>query len=164
MRGKHGQAGVLGGHFTIRPGGRLCTCGNRGCAEAEASTSVLERIILEQPEFMTSRIRELERIDYVGLFRLAREHDACAVKIRARTIEVWTAMIVNLIHAYDPVRVIVGGGILAGADQFFADLVASVKALAHTPWGTVEIVPAILEDDAALVGCDFLARERRLSS
>lgn len=163
LRGKHGQAGVLGGHFTIRPGGRLCTCGNRGCAEAEASTSVLERIVREQPEFLTSRIRELERIDYAGLFRLAREQDAYAATIRARTIEIWTAMIVNLIHAYDPVRVIVGGGILAGADQFFGDLVASVMALAHTPWGTVEIVPASLGDDAALVGCDVLARERRLS-
>jgi glucokinase len=163
LRGKHGQAGVLGGHFTIRPGGRLCTCGNRGCAEAEASTSVLEWIILEQPEFLTSRIRELERIDYAGLFRLAREQDACAEKIRARTIEVWTAMIVNLIHAYDPDRVIVGGGILAGADQFFPELVGSVKALAHTPWGEVDIVPANLGDDAALVGCDVLAREPGLS-
>jgi glucokinase len=42
VRGMHGQAGILGGHFTVRWGGRLCTCGNRGCAEAEASTSVLQ--------------------------------------------------------------------------------------------------------------------------
>lgn len=41
LRGRHGQAGVLGGHLTVRYGGRLCTCGNLGCAEAEASTAFL---------------------------------------------------------------------------------------------------------------------------
>ena len=35
LRGRHGQAGVLGGHLTVRYGGRKCSCGNMGCAEAE---------------------------------------------------------------------------------------------------------------------------------
>jgi glucokinase len=164
VRGKHGQAGVLGGHFTVRWGGRLCTCGNRGCAEAEASTSVLPEIVREHPGFSNSRLRSLDRIDYAGLFRLAREQDSCAVELRSRTIGVWAAMVVNLVHAYDPERVIVGGGIMAGADDFFADLVKSVRELAHTPWGTIDIVPARLGDDAALIGCDVLAREKHLLS
>ncbi len=164
VRGKHGQAGVLGGHFTVQSGGRLCTCGNRGCAEAESSTSVLQQIVCEHPGFSNSRLRGLDRIDYAGLFRLAREQDSCAMEIRSRTIGVWAAMVVNLVHAYDPERVIIGGGVMAGAEDFFADLVELVRALAHTPWGTVEIVPAQLGDDAALIGCDVLAREKHLLS
>jgi len=164
VRGKHGQAGILGGHFTVRHGGRLCTCGNRGCAEAEASTSVLQTIVRERPEFPDSLLRELDPIDYTGIFRLAREQDACAVAVRAHSIEVWAAMVVNLIHAYDPELVVVAGGIMAGAGDFFADLVKEVRTRAHTPWGRVEIVPAQLGDDAALIGCDILARERTLLS
>src|SRR6185312_3937258 len=37
VTGAHGQAGVLGGHFSTNRNGARCTCGNVGCAEAEAS-------------------------------------------------------------------------------------------------------------------------------
>ncbi len=37
LRGKHAQAGCLGGHIPVKFGGRQCTCGAIGCAEAEAS-------------------------------------------------------------------------------------------------------------------------------
>jgi glucokinase len=163
LRGIHGQAGILGGHTTVRFGGRPCCCGNRGCAEAEASTSVLDALVREQPEYAASRLRELDRIDYAALFRMARENDLCAMKVRARTVEVWSAMIVNLIHAYDPERIVIGGGILEGAGDFLPDLIAMIRDRAHTPWGTVEIRPALLGGDAALIGCDRLIEEGILS-
>jgi glucokinase len=163
LRGVHGQAGILGGHTTVQFGGRPCCCGNRGCAEAEASTLVLEAVVREQPEYAESRLRELARIDYAALFRFARENDQCAVKVRARTIEVWSAMIINLIHAYDPERVVIGGGILEGADDFLPDLMAMIRDRAHTPWGKVEIRSALLGGDAALIGCDRLIEEGILS-
>ncbi len=37
LRGKHAQAGCLGGHLPAKVGGRACTCGAIGCIEAEAS-------------------------------------------------------------------------------------------------------------------------------
>jgi len=160
VRGRHGQAGVLGGHFTILQGGRLCTCGNRGCAEAEASTSVLPLIARERPDFSSSVLRNQDIIDYASVFRLARENDTCAVALRGQAIDVWSAVIVNLIHAYDPERVIIGGGIVAGADDFFSDLERQIQIHAHTPWGRVEILPAQLGDAAALFGGEILARER----
>ncbi len=106
----------------------------------------------------------MEAINYAGVFRLAREQDACAVALRGRSIKVWTALIVNLIHAYDPERVIIGGGIMAGVDDFFPDLEREVLARTHTPWGRVEIVPTELGDDAALLGCEFLVHEKRCFS
>jgi glucokinase len=160
LRGRHGQAGVLGGHFTIRQGGYLCTCGNRGCAEAEASTSVLPLIARADFAFSASTLQRLVVIDYSSVFRLAREGDRCAMALRTRAIEVWSALIVNLIHAYDPERVIVGGGIVAGAEDFFADLERQIHLHAYTPWGRVQIVPAQLGDAAALFGGEILVRER----
>jgi glucokinase len=159
LQGKHGQAGVLGGHLTVRQGGRLCTCGNRGCAEAEASTSVLPQIASEHCEFSKSRLREVSVIDYATIFHLARERDTCSIALRAHCIQIWSALIVNLIHAYDPDRVIVGGGIMAGRDEFLPHLERSVFAHTHTPWGRVEIIPAQLGDAAALIGCEIMVRE-----
>jgi glucokinase len=160
IRGRHGQAGVLGGHLTVRFGGRRCTCGNRGCSEAEASTAVLPQVARENPRFATSRLSSASPIDYLAVFKYAREQDDCAIALYERSIEVWSALIVNLIHAYDPERVIVGGGIMAGAADFFADLRRSVYSNAHTPWGAVEIVAAELGDAAALFGGEILVKER----
>ncbi|MDB6088834.1 MAG: glucokinase [Gammaproteobacteria bacterium] len=164
VRGTHGQAGIFGGHITVRQGGRPCICGNRGCAEAEASTAVLPMIAREHRDFPSSGLRSLDVIDYAAVFRLARDHDVCAVALRAHSIEVWSALIVSLIHVFDPERVIIGGGIMSGAADCIADLARSVRARAHTPWGHVEIAPALLGDAAALIGAEFLVREKRAPS
>src|SRR6185436_1327858 len=37
LRGKHSQAGCLGGHIPVLFTGRPCTCGAVGCAESEAA-------------------------------------------------------------------------------------------------------------------------------
>jgi glucokinase len=159
IRGRHGQAGVLGGHSTIRVGGNPCTCGNRGCGEAEASTSVLRRAASQHVEFSGSRLKTQRKIDYVTVFGLAREGDVCAAALRAECIDVWSAVIVNLIHAYDPERVILGGGIIAGMVDFWADLEGRVLSNAHTPWGRVALLPAQLGDAAALIGGELLVHQ-----
>jgi glucokinase len=159
VRGKHGQAGVLGGHLTVRHEGRPCTCGNRGCAEAEASTSVLPALASESPAWSQSALRRTQPIDFAGVFRLAREGDACAEQLKERAIETWSSLIVNLIHAYDPERVIVGGGIMAGEAEFFPELRRRVLDRAHTPWGRVSIVRGELGDAAALFGGEYLSRQ-----
>jgi len=160
VRGRHGQAGVLGGHFTVQHNGRLCTCGNRGCPEAEASTSALPALAAESREYSTSPLSDLSCVDYASVFRLAREGDACAVSLKVRAIEIWSSLIVNLIHAYDPERVILGGGIMAGEAEFFPELERLVRARAHTPWGRVAIVRSELGDAAALFGGEYLSRVR----
>jgi glucokinase len=159
VRGKHGQAGVMGGHLTVRHGGRLCTCGNRGCAEAEASSSVLRTLAAELSDYSASPLREAEVLDFATVFRLARAGDPCAVSLRLHAIEVWSSLLVNLIHAYDPERVIVGGGVMAGEADFLPELERSVLARAHTPWGRVSIVRSQLGDAAALFGGEFLIRQ-----
>jgi glucokinase len=156
LRGKHGQAGVLGGHMTIQQNGRRCTCGNHGCAEAEASTLVLPLVAAEVTDFPASALSHCKVVDYAAVLRLAREGDACSIYLRDRSLEVWSSMIVNLVHAYDPERVIVGGGIMAADDDFFAELRERVLARANTPWGRVAVVPGQLGDSAALLGGEFM--------
>jgi glucokinase len=161
VRGKHGQAGVLGGHLTVQQGGRLCTCGNRGCAEAEASSAVLPTLATELSEYSVSSLRHVDVIDFAAVFRLARAGDSGAARLRVHAIQIWSSLIVNLIHAYDPERVIVGGGIMAGEADFFPELERYVLAHAHTPWGRISIVRGQLGDTAALFGGEYLIRQKR---
>lgn len=156
LRGVHGQAGILGGHVSVDPNGHRCNCGGRGCAEAEASTSVIDRHARSHPDFGQSELSRVSQIDYVHVFQAAKRGDPLATQLRLRAIEVWSTMIVDLVHTYDPERVIVGGGIAAGWDDFMPDVIERVQHNVHTPWGQVAIVPAMLGNDAALVGCEAL--------
>jgi glucokinase len=160
LRGKHGEGGILGGHMTVRQGGRPCICGNRGCAEAEASTAVLPQIAREHKEFASSALSAVEVIDYPTVFKLARKGDACAAALRSHSLDVWSALLVNLIRVYDPERIVVGGGVIGGAPDCVAALEERVHACVRSPWGRVEIVPAQLGDAAALIGAGCLVQEQ----
>ena len=70
---------------------------------------------------------------------------------------------VNLIHAYDPELVILGGGVMGSRDLILPAVAERVRRHAHTPWGTVEVVASELGDGAALVAAQWLV-ERRLAA
>jgi glucokinase len=159
LRGRHGQAGIYGGHLTVRYGGRPCSCGNIGCSEAEASTSVLQDLARNHPEFRSSGLTHEEVIDYAAVFRLAKQGDTLAQELRDHSLEVWSATVVNLIHAYDPEQAVLGGGIMASAESILPAIRRHVAKHAHTPWGKVEIKSSLLGDSAALFACEWLIQE-----
>lgn len=162
LQGRHGQAGVLGGHITVRPGGRTCACGNRGCAEAEASTSRLPEIAADTAGFAHSPLRHADPLDYAAVFRHAAAGDPCACALRDHSLAVWGALAVSLIHVCDPALLIVGGGI-AAAPGVLPAIAAHVHRHAHTPWGRLRVTPAAFGATAALIGGEWLLR-RHLAS
>lgn len=159
LRGVHGQAGILGGHTTLRTDGGACVCGNVGCAELLASTSVIARLAREHPLFAGSALAKLESIDYAGIFQLAAQGDNCAVALRNHSLEAWSALAVNLIHVFDPELLIFGGGIMGSAEAILPFIREYVSRHAHTPWGKVKVVASELGDRAALVACEWLVHE-----
>jgi glucokinase len=159
LRGVHGQAGCLSGHLTVRYGGRLCNCGNAGCAEAEASTAFLDELAHHRPDYKGSALSREPVLDFASVFRCAAAGDACATAIRDHSLLVWSSLAVNLIHAYDPELVIVGGGIMASAETILTAMREHVGRYAHTPWGKVRIVASELGDQAALVAGEWLVAE-----
>ena len=160
LRGKHGQAGVLGGHLTVRYGGRRCSCGNLGCAEAEASTASLQQLVEGSPEWGRSSLRSAAALDYSQIFVHAAAGDPCAASLRDHSLLVWGTLAVNLIHAYDPEILVLGGGIMASSGVVLPAVADHVNRYAHTPWGKVRVVPSDLGDQAALVAGEWLLRER----
>jgi glucokinase len=161
LRGKHGQAGCFGGHLTVRHGGRLCACGNTGCAEAEASTAFLTQLAAETPGWDESALKNEPMLDYAAVLRLAAQGDPCARKILDHSLSVWGSLAVNLIHAYDPELVILGGGIMAGADLLLPAIRNYVETHAHTPWGKVRVEASQLADDAGIVAAEWLVTEQK---
>lgn len=160
LRGAHGQAGILGGHTTVNYHGQPCVCGNVGCAEMEASTWRLQKLAEALPDFKASRLAGEALIDYAAVFRLASEGDACALALREHSLKVWSVAAVNLIHSYDPERVILAGGIMRSAAVIVPAVQEWVLRHAHTPWGMVQVVPSMLGDQAALLAGEWLLAER----
>jgi glucokinase len=159
LRGVHGQAGILGGHTTLRTDGGSCVCGNVGCAELLASTSVIARLAREHSLFAGSALAKLEVIDYAAIFQLASAGDECALALRNRSLETWAALAVNLIHVFDPELIIFGGGIMGSADEILSWVRDYISRHAHTPWGQVKVAVSELGDRAALLACEWLVHE-----
>ena len=152
LRGKHAQAGCLGGHLPAKVGGRPCTCGAIGCLEAEASGWSLPLLAREWPGFSASKLADQENIDFKTLFEQADDGDRVAVEVLDYCLKVWATGAVGLIHAYDPERIVIGGGVMRRASVILPYIQSYVNKHAWTPWGKVQIVAAQLGNDAGLFG------------
>src|SRR5205823_9959141 len=78
LRGKHSQAGCLGGHIPVLFDGRPCTCGAIGCAEAEASGWALPGIVRDWPRASASALSKYPNIGFKDLFVEATNGDDVA--------------------------------------------------------------------------------------
>ena len=157
LRSRLGQAGCLGGHLTVKLGGRPCVCGGIGCAEAEASTATLAAVCREWPGFAQSFLAKEKLLDFAALFRGVDAGDSVAQHLLDHCIAVWSALAASLVHAYGPERMIFGGGVMARAEAILPRIRTFVND--HT-WkttrGCVTIEPALLGDAAAFLGAETL--------
>ncbi len=152
LRGKHAQAGCLGGHLPVLFNGRRCTCGATGCAEAEASGWSLPEICRATDGFTSSPLPKENAITFERLFHHASAGDPVAIEVRDRCLKVWAVATVGLIHAYDPEVVVFGGGVMKSASMILPFLQDYVNHNAWTPWGKVSLRCAELGNQAALLG------------
>ncbi|NEW82773.1 MAG: ROK family protein [Mariniphaga sp.] len=158
LKGKHFQAGNLGGHFVVNHKGTTCTCGNIGCVESEASTWRLPSLLEEHLIFYTSSMKGLPLFDFKALFEHAALNDKVAKDILEHCLSAWAGGIITMIHAFDPEKIILSGGIMKSSAVILPALQEKVNRRAWTPWGKVKLVEAKYPDSAALYGADYLVR------
>ena len=151
LRGKHDQAGVLGGHVPVTLNGRRCTCGAMGCAESEASGWALPLVAKAWPGFESSALASRE-IDFANLFACSAAGDIVSREIVDHCLHVWGAAAVAAVHAFDPELLVYGGGVMKSAAMILPFLQDYIDSNAWTPWGKVRIRAAQLGDDAAILG------------
>ncbi len=145
-RGRHALAGELG-HIRVAPGGRLCSCGRRGCLEAMVNgASLLERA---GSGFAT----------VAGVLAAAGGGDPRAGEALGETAEYIAVGVAAAASLLDPDCIVLTGGI--GRQRVvFAEVVARARALCIEPLdGLLDIRPAELGDDAGLLGAAALALE-----
>lgn len=150
LRGANGMAGEFG-HMQVKPGGRACECGRTGCWEQYCSGNALVRR-LEKQQLTGPAITEAA---------LAGDPAACrALEKTGRWLGVGVA---NLVAAFDPALVVVGGGVSAAGDLL---LDAARAALASSLVGAGHrVVPPIVRarfgPEAGVVGAAHLVRATR---
>ena len=152
LESKHGLAGTIGGHLPVVLEGRLCSCGNRGCADAEASTAVLGELYASQGGSERGALFGAAEIGFAEVFAAADAGDQPAKDVLERCLRVWSALTVSLIHAYDPEVVVFGGLVLQRAADILPRLQEYVLAHAWTPGRSVPLRAAVLGSNAALLG------------
>jgi glucokinase len=152
LRGKHSQAGCLGGHLPVLFTGRACICGAIGCAEAEAAGWSLPIVAREWKGMASSVLAGRDPLNFQQLFGAADEGDAIACEIRDRCLEIWGVAALSLVHAYDPEILVVGGGVMQSAHAILPAIQKYLDEHAWTDWGKVQVKAAKLGNNAALLG------------
>jgi len=151
-RGGNQFGGLLGGHLSIDRNGPHCACGNRGCLELFCSATAFRQRILE-------RHGDLDQVsaDVIAeFFGRIRQGDLQYRKSFEEFINNLALGVVNVIHAYGPDVVVLGGGVMKSADVILPPLIEQVHRMAWTfPRGSVRIQPAQLGNRAAALGVAF---------
>lgn len=156
--------GISVGHFTIDTGGRLCLCGNRGCAETLVSANAVagrlrDALTRKVPSILADRFRDdPQSINFQALVDGVRADDRVCREILDEFKRDLGATVVTAIHAYNPTVVVLAGGPLSAADLFLADVQAYVDRYAFIfPKGrVVELRVAELEAHAGVLGAAAL--------
>ncbi|RKY57816.1 MAG: hypothetical protein DRP96_09360 [Candidatus Neomarinimicrobiota bacterium] len=150
-KGADPAGGLLGGHISIDRNGPVCSCGNRGCLELYCSATALTQRVLNSH----ADLQGFEDI-LIQFFDEIRQGNREYRKTLRSFIDDLAIGIVNVIHAYGPQTVVLGGGVMNSADLILPELIDKVHSMAWTfPRKSVEIKNGELGNRAAALGIAF---------
>ena len=156
LRGYTGTAGELG-HLVILPDGPECVCGNRGCLEELASARATVRRFAEAvragaKSSLAAKVQEGAPLSARDICKHALAGDALSREILEETGRFLALGVHDIIVAFNPQRVVLGGGMAAAGDLIMEPLAQEVArrtlpyAARHTEirWGELgELAGAI---------------------
>ena len=163
---RHAAAEV--GHMIVLADGPVCGCGKRGCLEAMASRTAIERDIrlglaAGRESGISRQMEDRGRLTSGVLAKALRKGDPLVTEVMNRAqwyLGLLTASIVNLV---DPEMIVFGGGVAeAIGDEFLEPirLTARQYYIQQADADQVRIVLATLGDHAGVLGAAVLARQR----
>lgn len=158
--GAAGNGGEFG-HITVRPGGRLCSCGRHGCIEAYASGS---SIALRAREALAagapSSLADLETVTAADVAGAAAAGDTLARQVWDETVALLGSAVTDLVNVFEPDLVVLGGGVTRSGAMLL-DPVGEVVAREAMPpaAGAATIALAGLGDLVGVVGAGAVAHD-----
>ena len=144
FRGGRGN-GTEPGHMVLVNGGRACTCGIHGCAEAYCAAT---RLAKDGAPFGWRGAKEV--ID------AAREGNPDARSIFEQFVDDLGSYLASLVNLLDPERIAIGGGV-CGAGRFLLDPLRKNVAEKCFFETCPEIVVATAGNDAGIIGACLIA-------
>lgn len=158
-RGAAGNGGEFG-HITVRPGGRDCLCGRRGCLEAYASgTSIAARAneLLSATD-RPSSLRDVAAVRAEDVSAAARAGDELATELWQETTDVLGQAVTDLVNVFEPHVVVLGGGVTRSGSQLLDPVRTLVQTTAMPPAAArATVTLAGLGDEVCVVGAGALA-------
>ncbi len=145
------------GHLSLDPTGRVCSCGQYGCAETVVSgrgaLALAREYLAQQNE--TTILRDTAELTPQMIVNAAYENDKLARKVLGRVAD-WLGQIVAIYAIIlNPGRVVIGGGFGRAAFELLLPDVQTTlqrRALAMTHQH-LQIVPSQLESSAVGASC-----------
>lgn len=155
LKGCTNSCGELG-HMTIDFHGPQCSCGNYGCLEAYAGGWAIAKQAQDimksegNPNQILMQLahQDINKINAKTVIEAYRRGDAVSVHILDRFKHALAAGCVSIVNAFNPSRLILGGGVLSGIPEFIPLIDSSIRLMAlKTATRILEVVPAKLNKD-----------------
>ncbi|MEI8198905.1 MAG: ROK family protein [Eubacteriales bacterium] len=160
------QAGAEFGHTTLVAGGLPCTCGRKGCFEVYGSASALIRMTKEAAAANpSSKINELValkdgKVNAKIAFDAMRMGDIVAAQVVETYIDYLSDGLANVINAYMPEILVIGGGVCNEGDPLLIPLREKTMNKPYFGPGVhkTEIRLAKMGNDAGIVGAAMMGK------
>ena len=162
LGGKVFEGGIGGaelGHVTLIAGGKLCTCGRKGCIESYCSATALiaqaTEALEKYPESMMAELVAKEGAMNGKIpFDAAQSGDAVAQAVIDQYIEYLGEAVTNFVNIFRPKVVLLSGGVCAQGENLTKPLNAYIRKYAFGGERTVDTVVKIaqLGNDAGIIG------------
>ena len=158
-----GSAGEIG-HVCVKPGGRRCACGLRGCVEAYAGRAALEQRARREARkrktalFDIARKRERDSLTSGIWIRALEQGDQVARDLLDEAVDALGVAIGSAVTLLDVERVVIGGGI---GERLGPKWLARIERAAaqHTFFSPPPVyVLAELGDLGGAIGASLLTR------
>lgn len=160
--GATSTAGEIG-HTVIVPNGKHCNCGQKGCLEAYASRTAIEKrikenilnghnsVITDLLDDIKSKIRSSVIREAVNL------NDKVTLQALDEASYYLACSLASVINFLNPEKIILGGGLIESVDYFYNKTIEMAKQLSlKTPAEKILFEKASLGDFSGVVGACFL--------
>ena len=130
LRGRHFAAGHFG-FMSHDPNGKSHVCGNAGAAEVHASHSgIVDKVnkaLRSGTETSVTKNYDPYDFGFKNIYMAAQQDDDFAKSVVTKLEEEITVLITNLIFAFDPDTILIGGGLLKADNEIVARITNNIK-------------------------------------
>ncbi len=160
--GSHGIGSEIG-HMIVGENFYDCNCGNNGCLETFASSTAIQKYVINEIQrgaddtLILKKIDSIDKIDAKLIFECAKIGDELANKAVDRMVKYLAIGIVNIINIIDPDIIAIGGGV-AKAGEFLLNKIKELiqKYTLFKDLNHAKIRLSTLGNDAGIIGAAML--------